>query len=244
MDLSAYDLYMFIHKRNIPFPEVLIAYITIAAVKALDFLQQNGVYHRDIKPQNILLNREGEIKLCDFGESKIIKNSIASSYVGTIPYWPPERFKAVQRYSIEADIWSIGITMAELAYGKLPYIDEFGRAINDIIALQRAIMDITSTVIVERCFKQHNYSKNLKDFACLCLSEAESRPKSCELKRTTLYQHYQGVVNTSVVKQHLVRDILSIGLVHNYLHSFIIFQRIYFVNNMKVKTYSNNYSGE
>jgi serine/threonine protein kinase len=65
----------------------------------------------------------GEIKLCDFGESRILDNSLASTNVGTTAYWPPERFShGLFKYDIRADVWSLGITVLEVILGKLPYV--------------------------------------------------------------------------------------------------------------------------
>ena len=79
--------------------------------------------HRDIKPLNILINSRGEIKLCDFGASRILDDSTGSTHVGTVAYWPPERFTdSGLRYDFRAEIWSLGITILEFILGKLPYI--------------------------------------------------------------------------------------------------------------------------
>ena len=76
--------------------------------------------HRDIKPSNVLVNSRGEIKLCDFGVSGELVNSIANTFVGTSTYMAPERIRGAA-YSIKSDVWSVGLTLMELAIGKFPF---------------------------------------------------------------------------------------------------------------------------
>lgn len=73
----------------------------------------------DVKPSNILVNRQGQIKLCDFGVSGTLVNSMASSFLGTKLYMAPERLTC-QPYTVKADIWSLGLVLYELAF-RYPY---------------------------------------------------------------------------------------------------------------------------
>ncbi|KIK62480.1 hypothetical protein GYMLUDRAFT_41932 [Collybiopsis luxurians FD-317 M1] len=87
--------------------------------------EEMGVLHRDIKPSNLLLNSEGEVKLCDFGVSGELENSVAKTFVGTSVYMSPERIQGSD-YSIKSDVWSLGITLIELAHGCFPFADADG----------------------------------------------------------------------------------------------------------------------
>ena len=78
------------------------------------------VMHRDIKPSNMLVNSNGEVKLCDFGVSAQLINSIANSFVGTRSYMAPERLMGNPQYKIKSDVWSLGISLLELALGIFP----------------------------------------------------------------------------------------------------------------------------
>ncbi|KTF78917.1 hypothetical protein cypCar_00027918 [Cyprinus carpio] len=73
----------------------------------------------DVKPSNILVNSRGEIKLCDFGVSGQLIDSMANSFVGTRSYMSPERLQGTH-YSVQSDVWSMGLSLVELAIGRFP----------------------------------------------------------------------------------------------------------------------------
>jgi mitogen-activated protein kinase kinase len=79
--------------------------------------------HRDIKPSNVLVNSKGNIKLCDFGVSSELEGSIAETFVGTGTYMAPERIQG-GHYTVKSDVWSVGLTIMELAIGKFPFANE------------------------------------------------------------------------------------------------------------------------
>uniref|UniRef100_G1SVV6 Dual specificity mitogen-activated protein kinase kinase 1 n=1 Tax=Oryctolagus cuniculus TaxID=9986 RepID=G1SVV6_RABIT len=73
----------------------------------------------NVKPSNILVNSRGEIKLCDFGVSGQLIDSMANSFVGTRSYMSPERLQGTH-YSVQSDIWSMGLSLVEMAVGRYP----------------------------------------------------------------------------------------------------------------------------
>ncbi|CAK7301390.1 Dual specificity mitogen-activated protein kinase kinase 5 [Vulpes lagopus] len=113
MDGGSLDVY-----RKIP--EHVLGRIAIAVVKGLTYLWSLKILHRDVKPSNMLVNTRGQVKLCDFGVSTQLVNSIAKTYVGTNAYMAPERISGEQ-YGIHSDVWSLGISFMELALGRFPY---------------------------------------------------------------------------------------------------------------------------
>ncbi|XP_070760409.1 dual specificity mitogen-activated protein kinase kinase 5 [Enoplosus armatus] len=113
MDGGSLDVY----KR---IPEHVLGRIALAVVKGLTYLWSLKILHRDVKPSNMLVNTRGQVKLCDFGVSTQLVNSIAKTYVGTNAYMAPERISGEQ-YGIHADVWSVGISFMELALGMFPY---------------------------------------------------------------------------------------------------------------------------
>jgi len=100
--------------------EKWVGRISVAVLKGLNYLkQQFNILHRDVKPSNILVNSRGEIKLCDFGVSGMLIDSMANSFVGTRSYMAPERLTGV-RYTIQSDVWSFGLSLVELVIGRFP----------------------------------------------------------------------------------------------------------------------------
>ena len=107
-------------------PEAILGKMTVATLKALSYLKDNlQIIHRDVKPSNILLDRAGHIKLCDFGISGQLVDSIAKTRdAGCRPYMAPERIdpKNCHRgYDVRSDVWSLGITLVEVSTGRFPY---------------------------------------------------------------------------------------------------------------------------
>ncbi|KAJ2781263.1 MAP kinase kinase (MEK) [Coemansia javaensis] len=117
MDLGSFDR---IYRQNGPIPVPVIGRVTFSVLQGLKYLYEElRVMHRDIKPSNILLNSVGFIKICDFGISKAMDSSIANTFVGTTSYMSPERMNGGS-YTVKTDIWSLGLTLMELALGRYP----------------------------------------------------------------------------------------------------------------------------
>nr|CAH7720076.1 unnamed protein product [Callosobruchus chinensis] len=117
MDAGSLDLIL---KKAGRIPENILAKITSAVLKGLSYLRdKHSIMHRDVKPSNILINSSGEIKICDFGVSGQLIDSMANSFVGTRSYMSPERLQGTH-YSVQSDIWSLGLSLVEMALGMYP----------------------------------------------------------------------------------------------------------------------------
>ncbi|XP_071442274.1 dual specificity mitogen-activated protein kinase kinase 4-like isoform X3 [Hetaerina americana] len=126
MDTSLDKFYKFTYEKlNQRIPESILGKITVATVKALNYLKEKlKIIHRDVKPSNILLDKRGNIKLCDFGISGQLVDSIAKTRdAGCRPYMAPERIdpQRARGYDVRSDVWSLGITLMEVATGHFPY---------------------------------------------------------------------------------------------------------------------------
>ena len=100
---------------------------------AIDYLHKQKVIYRDIKPENVMVNEKGYIKIIDFGTVKEIQDR-TSTIIGTSHYMAPEITKG-EGYSFQVDVWSIAICMYEFFCGKLPFGEEY----DDPMDIYRAV---------------------------------------------------------------------------------------------------------
>lgn len=129
----------------------ILGKIAVAVLGGLTYLYRaHRIMHRDIKPSNVLVNSKGEIKLCDFGVSSELENSIADTFVGTGTYMSPERIQG-SPYTVKSDVWSVGLTLMELALGKSPYAFNFDENGDDHgePAGPLGILDLLQQIVME-----------------------------------------------------------------------------------------------
>ncbi|KAJ2358975.1 Protein kinase C signaling pathway involved MAPKK protein [Coemansia erecta] len=100
--------------------EGVLGKVAVAVLNGLVHLHSYRVIHRDVKPSNILVTGRGEIKLCDFGVSGELVDSIAQTFVGTSYYMAPERIQG-DRYAVQSDVWSLGLTLIEVSQNQFPF---------------------------------------------------------------------------------------------------------------------------
>jgi len=113
--------------RKAPFDEDSTLGVAVQIAGGLVHAHQNNVVHRDIKPQNILVTHDGSVKIADFGIARVAKlttlTSNAANSMGSVHYFSPEQARG-GFVDHKSDIYSLGITMFEMATGQLPYDGE------------------------------------------------------------------------------------------------------------------------
>ncbi|GJQ69847.1 putative myosin [Trypoxylus dichotomus] len=156
-----------------------IAFILKEVVKALTYLHENHIMHRDVKGTNILMTHEGEIKLVDFGLSRHLSSTLGrtDTSIGSPSWMAPEVVTSTGDYNDEgygnrADVWALGITAIELGDGKTPFCD-----MHPTRALFQIVRNPPPTL-----YRPSNWSEMYSDFISECLvKNPEYRPYMMEV---------------------------------------------------------------
>ncbi|CDO93276.1 unnamed protein product [Kluyveromyces dobzhanskii CBS 2104] len=174
------------HRKNLPvscrtswFNEMPLSRISFSVLNGLIYLYDSyKIIHRDIKPSNILINSKGDVKICDFGVSTTLINSLADTFVGTSTYMSPERIQG-GRYTTKGDVWSLGLMIIELSSGEFPLGGHHDTPEGILDLLQRIVNEpapklpktehfsIELTDFVNRCcIKEERGRSSLKELIC------------------------------------------------------------------------------
>ena len=106
----------------VPHADILSVGRTIAG--ALDYAHSKGVIHRDVKPSNVMISREGRVVLTDFGLAMVTDQSTKGEIFGTPHYIAPEQAKSSKKAVPQSDLYSLGVILYELLTGFVPFDDE------------------------------------------------------------------------------------------------------------------------
>ncbi|XP_023676172.2 dual specificity mitogen-activated protein kinase kinase 6 isoform X2 [Paramormyrops kingsleyae] len=177
LDTSLDKFYKQVIEKRMTIPEDILGKMAVSIVKALEHLHSNlSVIHRDVKPSNVLINAQGQVKMCDFGISGYLVDSVAKTMdAGCKPYMAPERINPETNqkgYNVKSDIWSLGITMIELAILRFPY-DSWGTPFQQ---LKQVVEEPSPQLPADR------FSPEFVAFTSQCLKKnAVERPTYTEL---------------------------------------------------------------
>lgn len=185
------------------FTETVIRMYTRQLLLGLEYLHSNHIMHRDIKGANILVDNKGCIKLADFGASKKVVElatiSEAKSMKGT-PYWMAPEVIRQTGHNWQADMWSVGCTVIEMATGKPPWSQQF----QEVAALFHIGTTKSHPPIPE------HLSADGKDFLLKLLQrEPRLRPSAAEMLKHPFVQNYEiyngqeGGEGRQVLEEHL-----------------------------------------
>ncbi|CAO3694212.1 unnamed protein product [Rhizopus stolonifer] len=189
MDVGSLDK---IYKKSGPIPMNILRHIGYAIVDGLIYLyDSHRIIHRDLKPSNVLINSAGQIKICDFGVSGQLIDSVANTFVGTSSYMSPERILG-SPYSVKSDVWSIGITLMELGLGKFPFASSDGRSLAIFELLQYIVNEPVPTL------PEGEYPSDYEHFISLCLvKEVKNRATPNDLLNTKF------IKGTTITKEEI-----------------------------------------
>jgi TolB-like protein/predicted Ser/Thr protein kinase len=119
----------------LPFPDA--ARVIIQVCEALERAHAAGIVHRDVKPGNVMVAKDGRVKVVDFGLAKLQdagRLTLAATTLGTVHYMSPEQARG-EDVDHRSDLWSLGVMMAEMVSGKLPFTGQRPQAV------LRAVLD-------------------------------------------------------------------------------------------------------
>jgi mitogen-activated protein kinase kinase 4 len=191
------QFYRFVHGTlHQRIPEDILGKITFATLQALNYLKENlKIIHRDVKPSNILLDTSGNIKMCDFGISGQLVDSVAKTRdAGCRPYMAPERIDPHsygQGYDVRSDVWSLGITLIEVSTGRFPYRQwhSIFDQLTQVVEGEPPHLDVA----------RDRFSPEFVDFVNTCLiKDYEARPKYDRLlKHIFVQSHCNALVDVA-----------------------------------------------
>lgn len=207
MDYSLADVYGCYHNDGKYFPLKLLRHITARLVNALCSFGDCFKLHGNIKPSNILFNRNGDIKLCDYGISRIIRevNYLKNSTcIENVRYWPPEQLKdKKQVFDYQGEVWCLGITLTEIILGEHPFNDDDHKIeventtreadfLSDLLErINEKLLDPTSKQNIENEEKYKKKIRKAKHFIAVCLKPKPERATCKDLLNEEFYKYYE-----------------------------------------------------
>ncbi|MDB4973983.1 MAG: Serine/threonine protein kinase PrkC, regulator of stationary phase [Myxococcaceae bacterium] len=134
------DLFDLLEKRRM-LPTDVAAIIALSVARALDYAHFRGIIHRDVKPANVMISRQGEVKLMDFGIARDDSQrdlTETGTGLGTPSYMSPEQILG-DKLDFRSDIFSLGIVLYQMLTGRKPFIEDDSHTVMQKIRLDRYV---------------------------------------------------------------------------------------------------------
>ncbi len=210
-------------KRDNRLSVIKVLEIIYNVCHALSYIHQKGCVHLDIKPSNIMMTSEGEVKLMDFGIAHILsenREKTSNKIQGTIFYMSPEQASGNKKLDARSDIYSLGVVMYELLTAKRPFTgDDFYQIIYQIVnkepeSIINYVPDISPQIdkIVQKAMnkdpeKRFKSSKLFADALHEVIKGSDStvlnkldKKKLSLLKRIKIFTHFQDSDFSELIK--------------------------------------------
>jgi len=149
----------------------------VQILRGVEHAHETAILHRDLRPANVLISESGVVKVADFGTSRFLEKSHATTVIGSPPYMAPEQFQG--RAVLASDLYSVGVILYQMLTGTLPYFSPNPAQIERMVAqgrctpprlrngqIPREISDIVmKTLAVEVSERYQRASELLEDLA-------------------------------------------------------------------------------
>ena len=191
--VKGWTLSQLLHAHKAIPPEKAI-YILNTALTAIGYAHKQGVIHRDLKPNNLMLNDNGLIKVMDFGVARVLsapKHTQTGQLIGTPKYMPPEQIRG-EEPDARTDIYAMGIVLYQLLTGRVPFSGD-----SDYQLMKSQIEDPPPP--------PKNYSDNISDQLQAIILRALSKSSN---DRYADAEHFAKALTTCPESRDLTQDIL------------------------------------
>ena len=159
-------------EKSLAVPRALNYIIQI--LKGVEHAHENQVLHRDLRPANVLVSESGLVKVADFGTSRFLEKTHATTVIGSPPYMAPEQFQG--RAVLASDIYSVGVILYQMLTGTLPYFSPNPAQIERMVAqgrctppkirnnqIPRELSDIVMKAIAAQVSERYQRASELLD---------------------------------------------------------------------------------